>query len=96
MDFNPLWTKLRDRCASLGPDEVLVTPASDAAFRVVATREDRIAVEFVNDGTLRRAAEGYVQKTGVNEAEKQSHLQGLRDRLADLEDRIDAVLAAVD
>ena len=58
MDFDPLWTELRDRCASLGSDEVLVTPASDAAFRVVATREDRIAVEFVDDGTLRRAAEG--------------------------------------
>jgi len=56
MDFDPLWTELRDRCASLGPDEVLVTPASDAAFRVVATREDRIAVEFVDDGerSLRR------------------------------------------
>ena len=53
----------------------------------------------------------YVQKTGVDEAEKQSRLQGLKERLADLEsdeaadlradiddleDRIDAVLAAAD
>lgn len=39
----------------------------------------------------------YVQKTGVEEAEKHAHLQGLRDRLADVDEaEADELLAEID
>jgi len=48
MEFDQLWERLRERCGSLEPDTVLVTPASERAFVVRAADEDRIAVSFTD------------------------------------------------
>lgn len=48
MEFDQLWESLRERCRSLEPDTVLVTPASERAFLVRSADEGRIAVSFTD------------------------------------------------
>jgi len=50
------WQSIRERCESLDPDAVLVTPGDELAFVVDRTEEDRVSVEFLEGGSrdLRR------------------------------------------
>lgn len=48
MEFDQLWEALRERCGSLEPDTVLVTPASERAFVVRSADEDRVTVAFTD------------------------------------------------
>ena len=44
--FETLWRELRERCAALGDELVLVTPGSERPFVVVSTDDDRIVVAY--------------------------------------------------
>ncbi|WP_123533706.1 hypothetical protein [Halosimplex salinum] len=56
MTFDARWRTLRERCDSLDPDAVLVTPGDERVFAVDRTDETAILVTFRDDGerTLRR------------------------------------------
>ena len=53
MAFDTAWQELRNRCEAVGPDEVLVTPASERPFVVRSSEADRIVVEMVREGEER-------------------------------------------
>ena len=48
MPFETVWADLRDRCRTLDPDAVLVTPDSERPFDVAAVEDDRIAVRLLD------------------------------------------------
>lgn len=50
MPFDAIWRSIRERCESLDPDAVLLTPASERAFVVDRTDDDRIVVRFREGG----------------------------------------------
>jgi hypothetical protein len=57
MAFSSLWQTLRDQCAALGSETVLVTPSSERHFVVDATDDDRIAIRYLDtdeERSLRR------------------------------------------
>lgn len=53
MAFEDTWRRLREAATGLGPDTVLVTPASERAFTVRSVEDDRIVVAYVDDGERR-------------------------------------------
>lgn len=53
MEFDTTWTELRDRCGTIDPETVLVTPTSERAFVVRSVEDDRIVVEYVETGAER-------------------------------------------
>ncbi|MEF8867547.1 MAG: hypothetical protein V5A85_03425 [Haloarculaceae archaeon] len=53
MGFSSTWRRLLDRCRSVDPDAVLVTPSSDRAFEVVSAGEDAVVLEDVESGAER-------------------------------------------
>jgi len=56
MTTDTTWQSVRERCESLDPDEVLVTPGDERVFVVERTDADRIVVRFIDGGSqdLRR------------------------------------------
>jgi len=56
MTTDAAWQSIRERCESLGPDEVLVTPGDERVFVVERIEDDRVTVEFLDGGSrdLRR------------------------------------------
>jgi len=48
MEFDQLWERLRERCGSLEPDAVLVTPDSERPFVVRSADADRVVVSFTD------------------------------------------------
>lgn len=53
MEFTTTWRTLRERCESIDPDAVLVTPSSDRAFTVISSADDRLTVRFPDTGEER-------------------------------------------
>ncbi|MCU4798825.1 hypothetical protein OB920_00350 [Halobacteria archaeon HArc-gm2] len=56
MTTDAAWQSIRERCESLDPDEVLVTPGDERVFVVERIEDDRVTVEFLDGGSrdLRR------------------------------------------
>ena len=56
MTTDTTWQSVRERCESLDPDEVLVTPGDERVFVVERTDADQIVVRFIDGGSrdLRR------------------------------------------
>lgn len=53
MDSEQLWSTLRERCRSLDPADVLVTPTAERPFVVRSVAEDRLVVSFLDRETER-------------------------------------------
>lgn len=46
MGFEERWNELRERCESLDPESILVTPRSDRAFVIDGTTDERINIRY--------------------------------------------------